>query len=298
MPLTPPRFVIREPLRASVANSLPTSLKIGTRPTYYKSLIIRLLSGTLDFDCSKTGITTNSRSDYSALGIRVNGGAFKKTIRAAIGGNFERYDRQTRRTVSYNSSLYRDIFFEFCGYFHARSQENDLQGFVHLYRILERVSFCLPLLWAARAPDYQKSFDALKKYFADPKTGELKVLERFIEDFVDQSERQTNATFNFASAHSIWKERYYTTLFGLVKDSPYFDSATAYDQIVVHFEGVFDIMITCRNRYFHALTGKAQFFNIEQMPDADEFFGILNENFANWLAFLLFKVFENELERI
>lgn len=294
----PPRFAVTEPLPAAVAASLPSSLRVVSKPIYYKALIIRLLVGTLDFECLRTGIVVKSRSDYSNLGIRVNGGVYKKTIKAGIPAGLDRFDRLTKRTLNYNFALYKDLFFELCSYLHARSQENELQAFVHLYRVLERISYCLPLLWAAKSPDHKKSFDTLKGYFNDPKAGELRVLKRFVEDFVDKAERETHATFNISSVHANWKKSYYTTYFTLIQDSEHFVSATDPDQFVIKFSGILDLMITCRNRYFHSLTGNSQFFNGDEVPDANEFFGIVNENAANWLAFLLFRVFENELERI
>ena len=298
MPPTPLRFIPIEALPPRTAGYLQVSLQIATTPTYYKSLILRLLTGTLDIECQKTKLVIQQRNNYSTLVFTANSRAFKHSLMSAIPCNLRKYDAHIRGSVRNNFSLYRDIYFEFCGYFFLKETENDLGAFVHLYRILERIAYCLPLMWASTAQDYKKSFDTLKKYFSDPKVGERKVLTKFIADFIAVEERETRATLNITSVHTDWQTRYYNSLYMMVKDSPHFLESTPDSQIIIHFEALIDLVITCRNRYFHALTGQDEFFDVEQVVDGNEFFSILNETLANWLAFLIFKIFDNELERL
>ena len=60
-------------------------------------------------------------------------------------------------------------------------------------------------MWAAKATDYRDTFDALKNYFNEPKTGELKVLKRFIASFIDDTPRQTPLDLNIYSVHPSWQ---------------------------------------------------------------------------------------------
>ncbi len=297
MPATPLRFVPLEALTARTALNLPAPLRTGTTPPYYKSLLLRLLTGTLDLECSKTGQTLQQRNNYSSLVYTSNPAAYKKSITESIPCNLSKFSQHVRGTVGHNFTFYRDIFDEFASYFFCKENENYLPGFVHLYRIAEKIAYCLPLMWAAKARDYRGTFDTLKGYFNDPKRGELAVLRIFISDFIDLSERQIQATFNIQSIHPDWQSRYYRTLAHLLQNSSQLVSATPNSQIVVHFEAVLEIAIACRNRYFHALTGDSRSFSFEDVVDPDEFFAIINENLANWLSFLILKVLELELER-
>ncbi|HEX8264718.1 MAG TPA: hypothetical protein VF596_04795 [Pyrinomonadaceae bacterium] len=287
-----------EAISTATAARLPLSLQTATTPVYYKSLILRLLTGTIDIECQKTGRVIQQRNNYSTLVYTPNRRAYKRILESAIPCSLSDYDRHTRATLRHNLSLYRDIYFEFCGYFYLRDIENELGAFVHLYRVLERIAYCLPLMWAAKAQDYKKTFDTLKKYFSEPKIGELKVLKKFITDFIDVTERHTHATLNITSIHADWQSRYYRAIYEIVRDWDSLVSSTPDTQIIVHFEAILNLAIIIRNNYFHALTGQAESFDSEQIIDNNEFFAIFNENLVNWLAFLIFQIFENELERL
>lgn len=298
MPPSPLRFEPKEALRVDVARNLPATLQVSTRPIYYKSLILRLLTGTIDIECKKTNQIIEQRNNYSTLVYTQNTRAYKRSLTSAIPCNLEKYNQHIRSTVTKNFSFYRDIYFEFCGYFFFKENENEIGAFVHLYRALEKMAYCLPLMWAARAKEYKDTFEVLKNYFNDPKTGELKVLKRFITDFIDVTERQVQVSLNIYSIHPDWQKRYYNVLHKILNDWNALVSYAPYSQLVIRFETLLDLIITIRNKYFHALTGQAHSFDSEEILDPNEFFAILNESSLNWLSFLLFQVFEIELERI
>lgn len=298
MPTSPLRFEPIEALPLRVAKNLPTSLRVSaTKPTYYKSLTLRLLTGTINIECKKTSKIIEQRNNYSTLSFTPNTAAFKKSLMLAIPCNLIEYNDHLKRTLNRNFTFHRDIYFEFCGYFFQRGEGNEIGAFVHLYRILERIAYCLPLMWAAKAQDYKGTFDMLKSYFNDPKIGELKILKKFIADFVDDSYRKVQVTLNVHSIYPDWQKRYFKVLFDLLENSPSLVSYTPNSQITVHFEALLDLMITIRNRYFHALTGQSNSFDCEQIVDSNEFFAILNEDLANWLSFLIIQIYEHELRR-
>jgi hypothetical protein len=298
MPTSPLRFEPIEALPLRVAKNLPTSLQVSTRPVFYKSLILRLLTGTINIECKKTSKVIEQRNNYSTLSYTANIAAFKKSLTIAIPCNLTTYNKHIKRTLNNNYSFHRDVYFEFCGYFFQRAEGNEIGAFVHLYRVLERIAYCLPLLWAAKAQDYKGTFELLKSYFNDPKIGELKILKHFITDFVDETFRKIHVTLNVHSIHPDWQKRYYKALFGLVQGSPSLVSSTPDSQIIIHFEALLDLMIIVRNSYFHALTGHSKSFNCEQVVDNNEFFAILNEASANWLSFLIIQIYEYELKRL
>jgi hypothetical protein len=299
MPTSPLRFEAIEALPPRVADKLPKALQISpSKPIYYKSLILRLLTGTINIECKKTNKVIEQRKNYTTLSYTVNKLAFKKSLVLAIPCDLPTYGDHLKRTLNNNYSLHRDIFFEFCGYFYQSGEGHEIGAFVHLYRVLERIAYCLPLVWAARARDYKGTFKLLKTYFSDPKIGELKILKHFITDFIDDSFRKVQVTLNVHSIHTDWQSRYYKMLFKLLEHSPSLVSSTPNTQITVHFEALLDLMITVRNKYFHALTGDANSYSSEEIVDSNEFFAILNEALANWLSFLIAQIYDYELKRL
>ena len=150
------------------------------------------------------------------------------------------------------------------------------------------------MFWAARAKNYRLSFDALKAYFNDPKIGELGVFKRFVPDFIDNASLRAPLNINIISAFPDWQKRHYDLLIDLGGSDVV--SSIPNRQVTIRYKILIDLMIVVRNRYFHALTGHSNSFDSEQMVDANEFCSFLNEDLANWLAFILFKIFEFEFQ--
>lgn len=306
MPPTPLRFQPLEPLRLEIANTLPSTLQT-TNPLFYKALVLRLLTGTLDIECSLTGKIIKQRVNYFALS-NIKSRVARRTITNAITPfTFNEFDLFILRTNNNNFQFYRDIYFEFNNYFFQKEAKNEVLAFIHLYRVLERVAYCFPLMWAARARNYEQTFDKLKLFFSDPKIGELGIFKKFISEFIDNTAKQIQTTLNIHSLHPDWQSRYYNILSQIIGRLKISDPArpnrtiqytphsfTPNSQIVIHFEVLIDLIIEVRNRFFHALTGHSNSFNCEEIVDANEFFRILNESTVTWLSYITSQIMEFE----
>lgn len=297
MPLpNPVRYEVLETLPAALESSLPSSLKTTSTPVYYKAMVMRLLAGTLRIRCNKTATEIDQFNNYSVLRFTPNTRITKTILVNAVKPkSLGTYDKLIMASSARNRRFYTDIFFEFCGYFFNQANEHHTAAFVHLYRILERISYAVPLIWAARAREYEATFQTLKSFLTDTRSSELAFFKKFVPQFIDSSYLDLQVNLNVLSVSSDWQERHFETLQSLLKPGDIV-VATPFSQITITYRSMLGLIITIRNKYFHALTGLSQSFGSKDVADFNEFCFPLNEEIANWLAFILFEIFEFEAQ--
>jgi hypothetical protein len=196
-----------------------------------------------------------------------------------------------------NYKFYKELYMEFSNYFLRKQQQNDVTAFFHLYRILESIAYCFPLIWASRAKDYEGTFSRLRTYFNGPETGELKVFTKFMEDIIDHNLLNTQVTLILKSVHPDWQQSYYNTIYNTInsKNSQDITFSSPNSTITIKCHCLIDLMITIRNKYFHFLTGQGNNFFSDDIEEANEFFDIINDVLANWLSVIFFEIIDHEL---
>lgn len=303
------RYSPLEPFPADTSALLPNALKVPTSGAIdYKAMLIRLLCGTLDFKNNQNNRIYKQRENYTKLVHKKNSRLSRETIRSSLSSStikpkFSSIDRYLQESFPNNSKFYRELFFEFCDYFVCLSTKNYVNCFLHLYRILESIALCFPLIWTSKSRDYEKSYDELKGYFSNPKSGERNIFQRFTSDVLPGDLLQTSITLQINSQNDQWKECYFNTLIEKDnKDMQVIDpkniiSKTPFEKIEINAGALIDLTISIRDKYFHFLTGKGKSFNSENLPDPQEFFMIINEPIANWFSVILFEVIIHEMEQ-
>lgn len=83
-----------------------------------------------------------------------------------ICNRFMLYDRT-------NNFVYERILNELTQYF-VVNELSPCEGFVHLYRTLEFMSYSFPLIYASKSKSYRGTYDSLKKFLAGDSGGEVK----------------------------------------------------------------------------------------------------------------------------
>ncbi|MBN8657713.1 MAG: hypothetical protein J0M11_18425 [Anaerolineae bacterium] len=294
---TPPRFLPVEVLPMRSVASLPAPLKNFSTLNNYKGILVRLLTGTISIYCEETGKTIQQKNNYSTVLFQVN----RRRTGRIVKNVFSSYASMKTVEVHFNSSarrnikFYREVLFEFYNYFYQTDRNNHSAAFLHLYRVLESIAYSFPLIWASRAKDYERTFMILKSYFAEPRTGELGVFKKFFKDFINPTTvYDVPVTLVVMAKHPDWQKRYFDT-FEKNIDASDVISLTRNSDITLKFGGLVDLVIKLRNQYFHSLTGQAQSFSSDNIPDADEFFSVVNELFCNWLAVVFFQLLEFEI---
>jgi hypothetical protein len=290
----PARFTPEEAMSPRSLRRLPAELQVGSTSVNYKLALIRLLSGTLNIRCNLQNKVIKQRINYSHLLSSRNTRISSNIIKLAIQPYGLKDLSSHLKSYSRNRVFYKELFIEFSNYFLRRSQNSQVAAFLHLYRILESIAYCFPLFWAAKASDYFGTFNKLKTYFNDPKTGELMFFKRFIDDIMDQPLLDTQVTINIYSIHQDWQKKYFSTIYNNIDGSDIV-SFNNYTDITVKCHCLIDLVIKLRNQYFHFLSGKGNNYNSEDIAESNEFFGLINEIITNWLAVIYFEILNHEM---
>lgn len=297
----PARFTPVDALPLRSANLLSNTLKNINPSANHQAILIRLLTGTINFTCMSTNETIKQRNNYSLVFYQNNSRLSSNILTQAF-SNFATLrdvDRHLSRGLTHNNRFYRELLFEFYNYFYQKHYGNNTAAFLHLYRVLESAAYIIPIIWSSKAQSYEGTFQLLSKYFGDPRVGELGALRKFLLDFFD-AENSPASIYNvhtrlqITSLYPDWQSRYFETISENINSDDIY-SSTPYTEIDIKFGGLTELMIKVRNKYFHFLSGKDYRITSDDVPDPDEFFGIFNEYIANWLSIILFQALEFEL---
>lgn len=111
-----------------------------------------------------------------------------------------------KKTIFENSEFYTSVTVEFLQCFYYKKQHNGIASFMHIYRILERISYALPLIYAKSTKDFSKTYESLKKFFSnsDSHTGELSFFKKSLKYILDDIEVTFDFDFYFNTELKAW----------------------------------------------------------------------------------------------
>jgi hypothetical protein len=253
----------------------------------FQYLLLRLLLGTSTV--CRGGIEHKQKIDYSVLPAVVQnkspGIAVKDFLTTSIGGSVARF---IKATTGDNREFYKEILCEFLN-FHIQTQRNsDTAAFVFLYRILERFSYFVPLLYAATQTDYRGTFNDLKAILNSDMKVELGLFKKLLQKgkFIDPLKLQIPQKILFATGNANGTS-YYNLTENKCKGFVTLDPLNK--EIEIKFLDIPDLIITMRNRFFHALIGDASRTNVTtiEMIDSDEYFRKLNPIIVSFLSIII-----------
>ena len=192
-----------------------------------------------------------------------------------------------KKTIFENSGFYTIVTVEFLQCFYYKKQHNGIASFMHIYRILERISYALPLIYAKSANDFSKTYESLKKFFSnsDSHTGELSFFKKSLGYILDDIEITFDFDFYFNTELKTWLD---TTS---MKDSYVVNT----NNITVNIKTVqlLELIILLRNGLFHCLSGKSH-ISLLAMPNPDKILLKNMDNFINAVSYIICKIIEKQ----
>lgn len=262
----------------------------------FQYLLARLLIGAMQI--TKGTIHFQQGIDYSTLPQSNQNkspvSAFFDFLQSAsIGGTAQRY---VKVTLADNRDFFREVLAEFSNYFIQTRRLNHATAFVHLYRILERISYSVPLLYCATQKDFVGTFNDLKSLFKDDIPGELGLFKKFLEQgrFIDRLKLDAALPITFVSING-YQGAYFNLTDRLYKHFQSTDAAT--HQMEVQFKNIPNLLVAVRNRLFHARTGDGQSnVKMQEVIDMDEYLGCLNPIFCNFLAIVTLRTIASKYQ--
>lgn len=187
---------------------------------------------------------------------------------------------------------------ELCLCLVAESSGNHLHAFLHLYRVIERVSVALPLIYASSEPDYKRSFEMLSSLKQDPRDGELAIFKNFSKhlaasggykdlkfafEFFGQGRQQLKAS------DEISRCVFPNSTKGEIRiDKSGFD---------VDFENIPSALIDIRNRIIHYSQSGSN-FNLDLLDGVDLMCRTVNKPTLNWLSLVIVEIIKVSAKRV
>lgn len=253
--------------------------------TSYQYQIVRLLLGVACI--VKDDKLVKQKLDYSSLPAMPQQISPAKAVRLFFGayGMSGDQGKFIRETAAGNRDFYKEILHDFCAVKIQQSRGCHSAAFVFIYRVLERILYSVPLIYASRQRDFIGTFNNLKDLLQGKGDGEYGLYNKLINrgSFIDNLKLDIPYQIDF-SGSGAYKNHHFALMTRYFHDeieSP--DSVTCCGEIKMRNIG--KIIYTLRNRFFHTKTGEGQ-NNIKshELGDADLFFLSLNEIFFSYLS--------------
>ncbi len=292
------QFELKEVFKTKDFEKLPDSLRLD-KTIKEEGKLYRLLIGSIEIRNNVTGESIQQKKNYSVLGggemIRFSKKIFTEPFSAST--TLDDIENYLKNSNPANRKLFQDLINEYCYYFYFRSREIHTLAFIYAYRILERISYTFPMLYASKATDYVGSFTKLQNYF-NGSNSELKFLNLFINDFFEDEFLKYKVKIDITAHNEEIRKNYYSILKGLCKNNnpniEMFDQKEFTD-FTIENKDTLNLMIHLRNRYFHFASGGQRNINSSEMIEPNHFYGLLNDHFANWLAVVYFQIIKKLL---
>lgn len=199
----------------------------------------------------------------------------------------------------FNSIFYSSIQSELIKCLIAEKENNHLEAFFYLYRIIEGISYSIPLIYVSKHKHYDKTYKQLQGYFGKTIDGELAFFKRFISQTFNKEEfYKSTIDINITEIDiEEIREDYYNLYLKKMKDS-YVKDKSENQEIKISFIGFYDFMIELRNRFFHFTKGSWQEnLSSTEILFPDYFFKPIVNHGINWISIILFEIIKVDFEK-
>ncbi|GGF02680.1 hypothetical protein [Flavobacterium limi] len=279
-------------------NSLSQNLRIENGNSILR--IFRLISGTINCEDEYKNIIYKFRNNFTTFPFEENNKLSSKTILNNFPEEIKIKDLDKYfKTARNNKKFYDSIEVELLKCLIAAHDNRYLESFFYLYRIIEGISYSIPLMYVSKNKDYNKTYSELQAFFGKDKDGELAFFKRFVsETFHEEDFYKSNLLINL---HLIDIEEirplYYKIYLDKLKNK-IVGQPIENESIEVKFIVFYDFMIEIRNRFFHNAKGSWQ-SNLEStnLLFPDLFFKPLINHGINWISIILFEIIKNDFDK-
>ncbi len=267
--------------------------------------IFRLISGTINCTDTYDSKVYKFRVNYSNFPFTTN----IKISQSIVLNNFpdevklkdlNEYFKRSR----FNSKFYGSIEPELIKCLIAVEKNNHLEAFFYLYRVIEGISYSIPLIYVSKHRNYDKTYKQLQSFFIKEQDGELAFFKRFLsETFKDEDFFKSTIDIDFNSIDMLdLREAYYKIYLEKINGRPMsgrgLKGQTLNQEIKLSFIGFYDFMILIRNRFFHLTKGTWQEnLSSTEILYPDYFFKPIINHGLNWVALVIFEIIKVDFEK-
>lgn len=202
-----------------------------------------------------------------------------------------------RKMSHKNTGFYIEMYNEIASMHIAYEEGEFFKSFIHIYRILERISYAFPMIYSRRSSSFDKTFGLLKSSFEAKDKGELGFFKKALS-VIYSGDDTLDITFEIdlsEYACSGIREKYYKVYTTNQYFSSILDETTDNSKIVIKFPNVGDAIVTTRNKLVHSLSDRDK-LNCSDFIDLNLFLKSTIKPYFQWIGVLFLEIMRDNYE--
>lgn len=273
----------------------------SSKPLSHSLNCAKMLHGRAKIICNNTGREINLSKNYSSLKRTRDGVSASQFVKEIFNSETNASDGakiiDAMRTLSVG--FFKNLEKELAQCLVHKHKKESLHAFLHLYRVIEKISIAFPLTYISSQSDFENAIEALRLYFKDG-GGELSFASKFSHEIARSSANLTEYYVDFKSKIENVEE-FETLGLEISRCCPgYIEDGLDVEigQFQVRFERVPGFIVECRNRLFHFSNSGQKNFDIDRIFGASELCRMLVEGGLHWLSLSFDEVLRRQSDRI
>lgn len=291
-------FSYFENLPIRTLSQLPNSLKIVGTSDPEILLIMRLLSGNVELTHNYSNNRVKSRTNYFSSDL-IAFTNWNREFPSLISEDVTSADISTfiDENKYVNRSFYSKVLSEVSQFLLHKKKGSHTSAFIYIYRILEKISYAFPLIYASKSQDFLSSFNQLKNMMVgDKEKKELGFFKIFIEMlYENDSISSTSIDININANDIDVQRQMYKVLKEVSGNEITHEDSVEFHKFSVKFCEMGSFIINVRNRFFHNLNSSANNIESNRIVDSDEFFSFINPMAMHWVSMVFLEITTHSL---
>ncbi|HDZ09188.1 hypothetical protein [Pseudohongiella sp.] len=286
-------FSYSDNLPSRIKERIPEFLKIKESRNPELLLILRLLSGNVILTHNYSDTIIKSRKNYfhSDLSRFRNWGRdFPRLLSEdTTAEDLAIFINNTKFT---NNKFYEAILSEISHFLLQERKASHTSAFIFLYRILEKVSYAFPLIYASKTQDFMRSFNQLRNLMTgDSEKKELGFFKKFaVTLYEGDSIAQTSVDIKFDVANDLVRQQMFRSVKEAIDLGILHEDTTEFEKISINYCDMGSFIIHIRNRFFHNQSIVPNNIKSNRIVDSDTFFSFINPVAMYWLSLVLLQI--------
>lgn len=257
-----------------------------------KSLLLLLGAGYIR---KRTGVKTRIAKAFLQIPYQHSGKLLIKDIVALFPSyNRREIDKFFSNNLTKNIKIHKNIYHELLNAIGYLDNNNHIPCFLSVYRIIEQIALCLPVISIIEKATFEIAFTEYQKLIDGKARSDLSVLKKYSENVLDPTVGGTTITFDFT--HTSKPQQNVNVIKRLLpqKDIATIIVTESIDSIEIKNKHMHYPIIGFRNQYFHYLFHETNISH-DDLEYPEEFLKVCNLNFINYYSFLYLDLLRSEL---
>jgi hypothetical protein len=197
-------------------------------------------------------------------------------------------DRFFKQRLIKNYPLHRNIFNELTNACGHSINSNQISCFLYVYRVIEQIALCLPIISIINKSGIQNTFTEFKQLIDIKAKSDLSVLKKYCKEHLDKTIADQTVIFDFTNTTRPKQnidafKRFVNEIVNETQSS-----------IEIQYKNIDSLIIGFRNQFFHYLAFEKN-LSITDLSSPDEFLKVCNPIFINFLGCLYYEFLSAEL---